>query len=185
MEADPIGPTTREMNVYTYVNSRPTIAADPRGLAIPLETHPVALGFNHSKVTIIPECQPNWLTDPRFKNRTASGVAYATIGAGSEGGYLVSNINRPTDVDRSNNNYADFVRPPVGTGEDRFVQLLIDTDAKYKDKLDYEVFPQSWTDGYNSNSFACGLLKIATGVVPSQPPDTPGFGKPVPTMYFQ
>jgi len=173
------------MNPFVYVGNRPVIHVDPRGLAVLLETHPVIFGNDHSKVTILPSCQTTWLSDPRFKNRTTSGKVYATVGAGSESGKLVSNVNRPTDVDRSHNNYAALITLPGGTGEDEFIRLLFDTDAKYKDGLDYELVPLSWTDGYNSNSFACGLLKVTTGSVPAQPPDTPGFEKPVPASYFR
>lgn len=173
------------MNAYSYVLNRPTVATDPEGRAVFLETHPVTPLHNHSKITIVPDCQTNWLSDPRFVNRTPGGIAYATIGAGPEGGRLVSNVNRPTDVDRTHNNYASMVSRPANVGDDAFIHLLFDTDARYQDNLDYEIFPQTWTDGYNSNSFACGLLTVTTGVVPVQPPSTPGFNKPVPARYFQ
>jgi hypothetical protein len=88
-------------------------------------------------------------------------------------------------VDRSNNKYSAQISAPSGKTEDDFIQLLFDTDAKYKDKLDYELFPLSWTDGYNSNGYVSGLVNASTGSVPAQPSDTPGFEKPVPAKHFK
>ena len=63
----------------------------------------------------------------------------------------------------------------------------------YKNNLDYDVFPaateqeQVWylaDDGYNSNSFVSGLLKVLNLEVPYLSKKTPGYDKPVPAKNF-
>ncbi|MBI2927417.1 MAG: hypothetical protein HYY24_17105 [Verrucomicrobia bacterium] len=171
--------------LYEFAGNTPIIVTDSLGLEVLLETHPVAFGFNHSKVTIIPKCQSRWQNDPRFKNKTSDGRVYATIGAGPNYQlYLVSDIDRPNDINRDHNNYSSEISPPNGMTEDPFIDLLFKTDAQYKDNLSYEPFADG-PGAYNSNSYVSGFLNAATGSSPSQPPNTPGFQKPVPKQNFQ
>jgi hypothetical protein len=71
---------------------------------------------------------------------------------------------------------------------DKFIQMLLNLNALYNDEADYLLFPDENMKvnhvDYNSNSYASGLLKLATGVLLPQPPNTPGFLKPVPSSYF-
>ncbi len=171
---------------YVFSRNDPVDRYDLLGLRILLETHPVALGIDHSKITIIPDCQANWIYDYRFApNMTPRGLRYATIGAGSVNGFLVWDVNRPRDVNRFHNVYSEQINPPAGMSEDDFIRLLFAAVARYANNLDYELFPLSITDGYNSNSFVSGLLGFLLGNAPAQPPDTPGYGKPVPPGHFR
>jgi hypothetical protein len=172
---------------YLFVGNNALNFIDLLGLEVLLETHPVALGNNHSKIVMIVDCNSKFFKDPRFKNiiGTDGKKVYATLGAGPVGGHLVSNVNRPTDVDRSNNKYSAKVGPSDQAAEDIFIAFLFALDAKYKDKLDYELLPLPWTDGYNSNGYVSGLLNAATGKMPAQPSNTPGFQKPVPAKHFK
>lgn len=173
-------------NRYAYCLNNPYKYVDPDGREVRLETHEVFFGFNHSKVTIIPDNQAKWKKDERFKNnKTADGRYYATLGAGPEHGNLVSDTIRKKDVNRVENTYSAVVNLPPDMKEDDFITLLFNTDRKYKDRLDYDIFPSKVFDGYNSNGYASGLIKATTGTMPPQPPDTPGFNKPVPESSFK
>ncbi|MCW5552481.1 MAG: RHS repeat-associated core domain-containing protein [Verrucomicrobiae bacterium] len=173
-------------NLYGAIRNNPVNLLDLFGLEVCLETHPVKLKLNHSKITIIPENQEKWKDDSRFKNnKTKDGRFYATIGAGPEGRLrLVSNVNRQTDIDRTNNNFSKKIHVPNKMTEDEFIQKLFDTDAKYKDDLRYWPIPSDPNE-YNSNSYVSGLLSVVAENLPKQPPGTPGYTKPVPAKCFE
>ncbi len=183
---DPIG-EAGGVNLYGYVYNSPVNYWDPLGLEILLETHPVALGNNHSKITIIPDNQAAYANDPRFSNTLPDGRKYATLGAGPEDGNLVSNPNRPRDINLDHNNSSTSLNPAdCGDGsrsEDQIIEDLFKSDGAYDDKFDYELFPNRFSNGYNSNGYVSGLLN-AVGFSPSAPPGTPGFTKPVPKKSF-
>ena len=176
------------INLYGYVGNDPVNAIDPFGLEILLESHPVALGMNHSKVTVIPNNQAKWANDPRFSNTLPDGRHYATLGAGPEGhnpqggNNLVSNLNRQRDLIRDKNKSSAPLKCPKS--EDDSINDLFDADAKYNDAALYDFIPPSWADGYNSNSYAHGLLNaVGFSNIPT-PPSAPGFGKPLPPSAF-
>jgi len=99
-------------------------------------------------------------------------------------------VNRPTDVNRSKDNFdAEIVHPAVSSGErteDSVIEDLFAAEENFDDdSLDYELIPKPKSDGYNSNSFAAGILEAVGFVnIPSPPHVAPGFDKPVPPEEF-
>ena len=156
---------------------------DPFGLEILVQAHPVAFGMDHAKLTIIPDNQARYQSDPRFSNTLSDGRRYATIGAGPIDGLLVSGINRPRDIQLWRNNYSDFCELPSGQSEDDVIDQLFDSVDNYDNSVDYDFFP-SMQDGHNSNSFVRGLMN-ATGLRGKLPISTEGAYQPVPQEEFK
>lgn len=140
---------------------------------------------------IIPDNQQRYASDPRFNNIDSSGRRFATIGAGPVRNRLVSDINRP--LDRTLVSGGQRVTLPDGCNdEDAFIDRLFALDQAYGDNEDYDLFPaisasQRWwiaDDGYNSNSYAAGLISATGAKLPGIPVNAPGWFKPVPIIYF-
>jgi RHS repeat-associated protein len=159
-----------------------------------LETHPVGpLGHNHAYIVMIVNGGSKFYNDARFKKPTTGrgSLHYATIGAASEhklsmNPILVSNVNRPTDVNRSVRNSSTVIRLPSRKTDDEFIERLLDTDNRYPDNLPYDAFPHG--NAYNSNGYVSGLLLEVTGAMPPSPLGTeelPGFNHPVPSRSFE
>ncbi|HSR87838.1 MAG TPA: hypothetical protein VLL07_02695, partial [Pontiella sp.] len=137
--------------------------------------------------TIIPDNQEKWKDHPDFENKTSDGKHYATLGAASkkDNGKLKSKMNRESDVERGENVFETAVRIPEGMTEDEYIQLMIDTDENYNDDETYSALPnKNKKEGYNSNSYTAGLIDATGGTIEEDPPDAPGFDKPLPKEAF-
>jgi RHS repeat-associated protein len=164
------------------------VLCDKKGNQFPLISgrNGVALGLNHSKVTMVVGCGSRWLGIPPFVNQMPdqSGNYYATIGAGPIHHMLVSGLNRPRDIQLSRNKFSAAIPDPAGMSDDDFIGKLIAANAAYPNNLPYVWFPTHKGKGYNSNGYASGILLYVTGSMPPRPPHTPGFTKPVPASDF-
>ena len=171
---------------------------DPEGKEIKEKVHEVFNEQYHIAVLIVPDDQQRYQNDSRFLTDPNTGQVYATLGAGPEGGFgpiaenLVSSPNRPTDADLST--AVEMLTIDLkGRDENRIIEALFQADANYSDRLEYDLFPASdgqrsifvADDGYNSNSYARGLIE-SVGLIAIQPNHSvPGFNKPVPPQEFQ
>jgi hypothetical protein len=167
------------------VGNDPVSHVDPTGEEILLAGHNVAGGVTHMKIVFIPQNQDRYKNDSNFQNRLPDGRRYSTLGAGPEDGLLVGRPNRPTDLSMDNN----FVRTltlPKNMTEDQAITRMFAADAAYSDDLDYDLYPNglfgTGADGFNSNSYARGILNRAgiRGLPKPSGKVVPGFNKPIP-----
>ncbi len=154
------------------------------GQGILLKGHTLFRGINHASIRVVPRHTEKWLRDlPKdergvhpLSNRDDFGNLFFTIGAGPDAAHdtlttecffspfqvvatLTSGINRDGDV----------FQPPADLGptfyspilEDKFIANLIARNKAYENNLNYICIPRSDNQGYNSNSYALGLLKAA------------------------
>jgi hypothetical protein len=185
--------------MYAYVRNNPINATDLDGREIYYQVHPVTLGQSHTSIRIEPADQQRYANDSDFQQfrNPATNRSFMTLGAGSEGGKLVSNVNRTRDVDLSIK--TTVVKLDLkGRDENKVISALRSADAKYKDKFTYAAFPtpairmQAFgrtvtLNGatYNSNSYTSGLLQAVGLTPPKVPESTPGKDQPVPKKEFQ
>ena len=174
-------------NRYAYAANNPYKYVDPDGREIRQQTHYVAETGNHTKITIIPNNQERYANDERFTKhpRLADGRLYATIGAGPEGGLLVGRPNRDTDLTQDRNTTDQLLTLPPGKSEDEIIEELFAKGDAYDDDLDYALWPSSWADGRNSNSYALGLLHAVGFRHLKVPPATLGWDKLLDDSYFR
>jgi hypothetical protein len=176
-------------------------AVDRTGKRITLVAHEVKgprglrTGQYHLKVAILPNNQDAYRNDDRFRTNNR-GARVATLGAEPEGfsiqsptGKLVNKPNRETDLTDSGFAVAE-ITPSKGETEDQLIERLFRADASYKGNLNYSVpnpFSKSFS-GYNSNSYAVGLLKaVGAENVPLSNQEqypTPGAFSPLPRACF-
>jgi len=180
LSTDPMG-YKDDLNLYTYVGNDALNSTDPTGREIRLESHKAYFGYNHAKITIIPNHQAKYKDDPRFANNILpDGRHFATIGAAAGGPFLntlVSSVNGANDVAYTKNgkNETSELLTPPGGDEDAAIENLFATDSRYGDNLDYDGRQEHWSEGFNSNGYANGLLR-ATGFVGfHQPPHATGW----------
>jgi RHS repeat-associated protein len=191
--------TPQQWNRYSYALNSPLVFTDPDGRDIYVQVHEVCCGFYHASIRIEPNNQVSVNGDTRFLARNwNTGRRLATLGAGPEGGRLVSNVNRPTDIDNSTK--TEEVKLDLkGRNEDAVISALFQADSAYGDDLTYQLFPVQdggfteaagnrngvGTDaGFNSNSYVSGLLEAVGLDVPVLRSTVPGFDKPVPKVEF-
>lgn len=172
-----------DINMYAYARNDPQNATDPTGKEVRLAAHPVAMGFNHSKLIVIPDNQARYSDSSKYKTERMpppDGRLFFTIGAGRVHGKLTGELNRTRDKVQSENVYEKVVELPPGMSEDRFVDEALETERAYNDSLDYDLFPELLPGtGYNSNSYISGFLR-AFSINMAAPPSTPGWLTPAP-----
>ena len=99
-------------------------------------------------------------------------------------GTLVSDPNRPSDVELSNK--AELQQVDLGgKSEDAVISDLLAADAGYRDDLAYGLIPLPFGPGYNSNSYTPGLLQSVGLRPPAVRHNVPGYNKPVPPSLFR
>ncbi len=149
--------------------------------------HTVVSPANHASVIIMVDSNSAYYGTGNFTaNESLWGgmVQYATIGAGSVDGNLVSGINRKKDIKLNNKN--EMI--DSGATGDTMIATLFAYEEYYRrnNTLDYTLFPGKNSAGeHNSNSFARGILNAA-GVYPAKPPrNLPGWEQPLEAWRFR
>ncbi len=107
-----------------------------------------------------------------------------TISAGPEGAlpYLVSRINRPSDIAVLNMVLGTVSDPQNPSAESYFAELL-GADARYGDDLWYKAIPVL-PGQYNSNSYVRGITDATGGIPTINLSILVGGGTPVPMSKF-
>lgn len=199
---------SRYFNRYWYAAGNPYKFTDPDGRQINGQYHQVVPGAYHLSIRVTPDNQAAYQNDSRFLTDSATGERYVTFGAGPElsnpvsipsssnfpvqpiitvptAVNLVSDINRPSDADRSthpSSNDLPVAVPSQYASEDQFISALFSADANYQDNVSYGL---PGGGGYNSNSYANGLLQ-AVGAEPLVAPvSTPLSDNPLPMEHFE
>ena len=111
-----------------------------------------------------------------------SSTAKTTLSAGPIGGKLVSGINRESDF--SGNVTLGTTTSNLGLSSAPYFVQMLSKYGNYSNNLDYELFPQSGTNGYNSNSYVHGLVNSASGGSSVEFNQFVGGSKPVPNNEF-
>lgn len=106
-----------------------------------------------------------------------------TLSAGSENGLLTKSYNRSSD--ESINNLLAAPVQKIGLTPEKYFNKLIALQDKYKNNLNYDLWPGLYSDGYNSNSYVAGLVAASGGLTVLNFDDYVGGDKPVPASEFQ
>jgi RHS repeat-associated protein len=195
LSVDPVGygggTGTGMFGRYSYVGNDPVNGVDPTGETLEVLYHEVALGNDHASIRFTPDNQEAYADNPSFQNTDENGNRYSVLSAGPEGGNLVSNVNRESDLGPQAGGAE--IALPDGVSEDAAFATLSNLDRNYDDNLDYDLFPANdgersifvADDGYNSNSYVSGVLGAADIEAPNlSGANTPGYDKPVPVANF-
>jgi hypothetical protein len=111
-----------------------------------------------------------------------SSVVKTTLSAGPVGGKLVSGINRESDF-TGNVTFGTTISNLGLSSAPYFLQMLVKYN-NYGNHLNYDLFPQPGTDGYNSNSYIHGLINATSGGSTLEFNQFVGGNKPVPSNKF-
>jgi hypothetical protein len=175
------------------------------GIFAKSQTVPLTGEREHIAIKIIPQNQALWsglsgspLYAIYFKNKDVFGHWFATLGAGPGQDVdivpsqclgqlpLVSGANRGEDVKAPPAHFELLNYDKRVEAEDVLISRLFALALEgYQNNLTYYCLPEG-LPGYNSNSFAAGLLNAA-GIPPPSFPSalrTPGWEKPVPVNQF-
>ncbi len=181
--------------------------------SIEIAIQPVSLGYSHASVKHEVEAQDEkfFETDPRYRRNAETGKLYMTFGGGPDPflSNLIGDANRNLDVNTTNKIYESQNLVPASSDVYQ-ASRLYQLNQSYKDNLPYEFFPTKTSEGYNSNSYAAGILNAADITPPTLPkyitnptpwqdweyPEyspkisypvplvLPGYDKPVPKEFF-
>jgi len=192
VESDPIG-LEGGLNTFGYVAQNPTKYTDYFGLEIYLQSHPVGLGLNHSKLTIFPRVGSKYYHYDKLTLDASTGRKYFTVGAGPDSrlifaGPLQGGINREKDINLlinvSSESVIEGVCPTVEI-EDEYITRILESLGRFdNNRFDYTLIATTNRDGFNSNSFINGLLR-SVGLTIQSPPNAPGYYNPVPSNAFK
>jgi hypothetical protein len=189
VQSDPIG-LGGGLNTFAYAESSPTKYADPVGLKIFLEFHPVGwswTGLYHGKIVVHPENVARWSSHEHFEKH-----GRAAFGGGPDGmflpfGPLHGGVNRPHDIsDPSVRCYE--LRLMHGLSEDEVIERLLSLTASFQNgpRPNYTSIPWGKSE-YNSNSYVHGLGLAAGLDLPLAEfidVRAPGYANPVPRFMF-
>jgi len=189
-----------EITFRLYDSRRgPSLARSGDLLAGEIRTHEVKGGKLHGSARFYPDDPDRidqFLAANGFSERTiadGSGNRYIVFSGGPSGGppflgELTGDINRYSDIDtyKKPNVVNGYVSVSRFFSKDQFIENLILNTADYNaQRVNYDLFPSSGSNGYNSNSYFRGLVESAGGSVSLSPGlDLPGFYKPVPSAQF-
>lgn len=193
----------RSAGYFECLEDRRLLAVLEAQYQVQLQTHSVALGYDHLSLLITP--QGTEYTDNDNDGRAdqdcmfvkrSDGSLALSLGAGPAGsipgflGNLIGDTNRERDIAVHTADQLHALTKPAQYATSRqWVDALIRGTVGYPDNLTYELFPDAGQNEYNSNSFIAGLLG-ATGTAIDNPAsifadgDYPGFDLPVPSASF-
>ncbi|HEX7047909.1 MAG TPA: RHS repeat-associated core domain-containing protein [Gammaproteobacteria bacterium] len=185
----------QQFNRYWYANGNPYLYIDPDGREVYVAWHTVEIGNTnirtgkvHTFVKIVPKNQDAYKSNPLFRTGP-DGKLTLTIGGGpNSDGNLQVDFNRPTDTswdsyDHPDENQQEVEMPDTALSEDEWISSLIGAGESAPDNKEYDAFPDSNSEEYNSNSATTGVLQESGVQTPPVIPvegNAPGYHKPLP-----
>ncbi len=184
---------------HSYSHQNPIKYFDPDGNAVFIGGHIAADPIGkitspksvHLTIILVPDRPSDFVNKTGWAVLPASGRQFATLGGqlgGKAGilagplGNLQSASNYPGDHPLKTT-FLQRVETPAGKTDTGFINDLINASSSYKNDLNYDLFPESYS-GYNSNSYVSGVLKTAGAEPPTLNTGgafmTPGYSKPIP-----
>jgi len=182
--------------MYTYTHQNPIRYVDPDGKEVWIVGHVAATPLGrlkdpdafHLSLFIKPD-KPKDFANEKGMLPLIDDEVFTVLGGQPFGGSKVTNPlgnlrgvrNNPEDL---NPEFMQKVETPQGMSDTDFIKNILKAAGRYKGNLNYDIIPESGTDGYNSNSYVSGLIKAAGGKTPDLKTNgqfqTPGYEKPIP-----